>query len=420
MANVFSKEEKVAFDEMLAGFEDACTISQNVAIFNTDGVSMERSNDTIWRPQTYILPSKDRVIGSSTSKLNVKQLSVPSTLGFQKVVPWNLSAKEMRDAMQEGRLQKAASQRLASDINTAVRDNVSLQGTLVSAISGVAGTYDDVATCESLMNETGVMTEDRYLGLTTRDYNGLAGNLAGRQTLETKTLTAYERSMIGVIAGFDAYKLDTGTRLAANGATVTIDTTGSQINYVPLSSESTTAGKINVDNRYQQVTVSTTTGVAAGDAFTIAGIENVHMIEKGATSQLKTFRVISVDSGSTMTISPPIISASSSPTDPELQYKNAEAVSTSAIAAVTFLNQTATYANPFWYKDSIELLPGRYSVPGDQGVDVLRATTKQGIEVVMTKKFDPDTFESEFYVDSFWGVVNNNPEMNGVLLFNQP
>jgi hypothetical protein len=35
----------------------------------------------------------------------------------------------------------------------------------------------------------------------------------------------------------------------------------------------------------------------------------------------------------------------------------------------------------------MELLPGRYAVPDGAGVDVLRASTDQGIELVMTKKF---------------------------------
>jgi hypothetical protein len=167
------------------------------------------------------------------------------------------------------------------------------------------------------------------------------------------------------------------------------------------------------------VTVSTTTGVAAGDCFTIDGIEAVHHITKESTGQAKTFRVISVDSGTTMTISPPMIGANSSPTDAELAYKNIEVASTSATASITFLNDTATGANPFWVRESIELLPGRYAVPADQGVAVMRGTTDQGLEVVMAKKFDNSTFQSLYTLDVLFGVVNTNPEMNGVLLFNQ-
>jgi hypothetical protein len=141
-----------------------------------------------------------------------------------------------------------------------------------------------------------------------------------------------------------------------------------------------------VDNRYQSVTVSNTVGVAVGDAFTIDGVEAVHHITKASTGQLKTFRVISITSGTVMVISPPIIGATSSPTDAELQYKNVEVVTESATAApINWLNTGASAINVFWQKDSLEILPGRYAIPADAGTAVMRATTDQGVELVMQK-----------------------------------
>ena len=420
MANTFSKEERVAFEDILEGFNDSMVISRNIATYGTDGRLMERTNDTIWRPMPYILASQDRTVGSAVTAQDVKQLAVPSTLGFKKNVTWNLDAMELRDMLQEKRLGTAAYQRLASDVNTAVKDVASMQGTLAVPIVGAAGDYNDVALAESLMNETGVMSESRYLALGTRDYNGMAGDLAGRANMQTgKTATAYERSFIGPVAGFETYKMDSGKALAATTATVTVATNGAQARYVPKSSESTVAGEINVDNRYQTVTTNTTTGVAVGSAFTIAGVQAVHHITKEPTGRLKTFRVISITNGTSMVISPPIIGANSTPTDAEVAYKNAEIVSTSATAAIVWLNAVATQLNPFWHKDSIELLPGRYAVPTNEGVDVMRGTIDQGLEVVMSKKFDNSTFTSLYTLDVLFGVVNTNPEMNGVLFFGQ-
>jgi hypothetical protein len=417
MANNFSKEERVAFEDILGGFNDAMVISRNVATYGTNGELMERANDTIWRPMPYILTSQDRTVGSAVTAQTANQLSVPSRLSYKKNVSWNMNALELRDALQEGRLGTGAYQRLASDINTSVRDVASLQGTLVASITGAAGDYDDIAAAENLMNEQGIPEGDRYLALTTRDYNGLAGNLAGRQNLvANKTISAYERSYVGMVAGFETYKIDAGKRIAATTATVTIATNGAQVRYVP---DNIDANGNNVDNRYQTVTVSTTTGVTAGAAFIVAGLEAVHQITKESTGQLKTFRVISIVDGTSMVISPPIIGANSSPTDAEKQYKNVEVVSTSGTAAITWLNGVATSANPFWHKSSIELLPGRYAVPNDQGVDIMRGTTDQGLEVVMGKKFDNSTFTSLYTLDVLYGVVNTCPEMNGVILFNQ-
>ena len=423
MANAFSKEEIVAFENILEGFNDALILSKNITIYNTNGVTMERARDTMWRPQPYIAQSFTRTVGSSiaSSVSTMTQLSVPSTLGFSPCSAWEMNALELRDALQEGRLGDSAKQKLASDINLSVMDLAAAQGTLVVDVATAAGTYDDIALCDSIMNEQGVMSEDRYLALSSRDYNGMAGNLAvaTRSFTGNKSSNAYERSFVGEVASFSTYKLDYANRCAANAASPTIATNGSQVRYVPQATTTSVAGVLNVDNRYQTVTVSTTTGTVAGDAFTIDGIEAVHHITKRSTGELKTFRVIEILTGTTMIISPPIIGANSSPTDAELQYQNVEVVSTSATAAINFLNVAATNINPFWRKDSIELLPGRYAVPDGAGVDVMRASTDQGIELVMTKRFDPLTFQTLYTLDTLYGVVMTNPEMAGILLFNQ-
>jgi hypothetical protein len=423
MANAFSKEEIVAFEDILEGFNDALILSKNINVYNTNGVTMERARDTIWRPQPYIAQSFTRTVGSSISSnvSTMTQLSVPSTLGFSQCSAWQMDALELRDALQEGRLGDSAKQKLASDINLSVMDLAAAQGTLVVDVATAAGDYDDIALCDSIMNEQGVMAGDRYLALSSRDYNGMAGNLAvaTRSFTGNKSANAYERSYVGPVAGFETYKLDYANRCAANAATVTIATNGAQVRYVPQATTTSTGGVLNVDNRYQTVTVSSTTGVVAGDAFTIDGIEAVHHITKRSTGELKTFRVIEVVNGTSMVISPPIIGANSAPTDAELQYKNVDVVATSATADINFLNVAASNINPFWRKDSIELLPGRYAVPDGAGVDVMRASTDQGIELVMTKKFDPLTFQTLYTLDTLYGVVMTNPEMAGILLFNQ-
>jgi hypothetical protein len=429
MPNAFSKEEIVAFENILEGFQDALVLSRNVNVYATDGATMERARDTIWRPMPYIAQSFDSTVGSSLSSNydDMTQLSVPSTLGFSKTSAWKLNAKELRDALQEGRLGDAAKQKLASDINRSVLSVASNQGTLVVAVAGAAGDYDDVALCDAIMNEQGVQDYDRYLALSTRDYNGLAGNLATatRSFGNAKSDRAYERSYVGMVAGFDTYKMDYANRLpAASTIAKTIATNGAQVRFVPRATTTATAGVLNVDNRYQTVTIAAASGTATdginvGDCFTIAGIEAVHQITKQSTGQLKTFRVISIDSGTTMTISPPIIGANSTPTDAELQYKNVNVASTSATASINFLNDNACNVNPFWFKNSIELLPGRYAVPTDSGAAVMRASTDQGIELVMQKFYDIDTMTIKYRLDTLYGVVCTAPEMCGVLIFGQ-
>ena len=263
---------------------------------------------------------------------------------------------------------------------------------------------------------------ERTLALSSRDYNGMANDLskASRSFGNEKSDSAYERSRVGMVAGFDTLKLDYANRItaAAGGGAITIDTQNAATNYlVPAATSNAVGGQINVDNRYQTVTVSSTTNVAAGDAFTIAGVEAVHHITKQSTGQLKTFRVISVTNATTMVISPGIISNQVA-SDASAQYQNC-IVTPAAAAAIVFLNTTTAYANPFWQRDALELLPGRYAVPSDAGTAVMRGTTDNGIELVMQKFYDINTMTTKYRCDTLFGVVNKQPEMSGIMLFGQ-
>lgn len=421
MANLFSKEERVMFEDIMEGFQDSLVMSRNVAVYKTDSTAMERSSDTVWRPQPYVAQSFSGT-DMTTNFKDYIQLSVPATLGFSKSVPWVLSAKELRDMKQETRISDAAKQKLASDINVALLNVASLQGTLVVKRTTAASGFDDGAQIEAIMNEQGIQPFDRFWALSTRDYNGMASNLAGRQTMQGKPLTAYEKAYVGTVASFETYKLDYARRLpaAAGGAGITISTLDAGGNvYTPKATNTATTGEVsNVDNRFQQVTVSSTTNAVAGDCFTIATLTAVHHITKQDTGQLKTFRVISVDSGTTMTISPPIITNQVA-NNASAEYQNCLIGTKASNSAIVFLNTVAAYANPFWQKDALELLPGRYAVPDNAGVATIHAATDQGIDVVLQKWYDINTMNTMYRLDTLFGVVNKQPQMSGIILFSQ-
>lgn len=424
MSNSFSKEERVAFEDLLEGFNDALVLSKNVSLYRTNSTEMARTNDIIWRPQPYIAQSFDGM-DQSLNFQNMTQLSVPATLGFKKSVPWIMDALELRDALQEGRLGDSAKQKLASDINLAIMAVAANQGSLVVPVTTAAGDYDDVALCDTIMNEQGVQAFDRYLGLSSRDYNGMAGNLAvatrsfGNQISDQ----AYRRGFVGTVAGFQTYKFDYANRIrAATGTDPTIDTRAAANNYwVPAATSVAATGESsNVDNRFQTITTSAFTigtELVAGDAITISGVNAVHHITKQDTGSLKTFRVVQVLSTTSVVITPPIISAQGG-TDAELQYQNC-VVTPNAAATIDRLNIVAAPINCFWQKDALEILPGRYAVPTDAGAAVMRASTDQGIELVMQKQYDVNTMKTKYRLDTLFGVVNKQPEMSGILLFGQ-
>lgn len=423
MANSFNKEERIAFESLLEGFHDALVLSRNVSIYNTDQVMMERSNDIIWRPVPYIAQSHDGTDATSNFD-EATQLSVPATIGYQKHSTAILTATELRDALQENRLGQAAKQKLASDINVALNNVAALQGTLVVKRTTAAAGYDDVAQIEAIMNEQGVGMDDRYLALSTRDYNGMASNLsvASRSFGNQKSDKAYEKGYVGPVASFETYKMDYSRTLAAagGGGGITMSTLDGGANYyTPVATSTAATGEVsNVDNRYQTIVVSTTASVAAGDAFTVAALNAVHHITKQDTGQLKTFRVISVTDGTHLVISPPMITNQVA-SEAGAQYQNCVINTKAANSAIVFLNTVAAAANPFWQKDALELLPGRYAVPSDAGVAVMRGTTDQGIELVMQKFYDINTMKTKYRWDTRFGVVNKLPEHSGIILFSQ-
>lgn len=422
MANDFSKEEKVAFDEMLESMDDAEVMAKATKIYSSDQTMMARTGDTIWRPQPYIATSDDGIDQTGNFKDKV-QLSVPATISYEKASTWNMNAKELRDALQEGRLGKAAQKKLASDINVAAINSAVMYGSLVIPVTTAATGYDDVALADTLMNEIGVQDYDRIMGLSSRDYNNMAGNLAERQTFSGDVKSAYERAKIGMVAGFETFKLPYSQRLtAAAGGAITIATNAAGTFHTPVAvtTSPTTSERLNHDNRYDNVTVSSTTSVAAGDAFTIAGVDAVHHITKQDTGNLKTFRVVEVVDGTTLKITPPLIDPDSGAgAESEKQYQNCTVTTASATAAITWLNTVTAAANPFYMKDALEILPGKYEVPANVGMSVMSGKTDSGITLVMTKQGDINDLGVKYRVDTLFGVVNLQPEMSGIILFSQ-
>jgi hypothetical protein len=416
MSNAFSKEERVAFEQLLEGFSDLLVMSRLVKKYTTDQQAMERSLNIIWRPMPYIAQTYAGT--DMTANFNAyTQLSVPAQINQPRSAPWTMTATELRDALQEGRLGDAAKQKLASDINIAVNSAVTNLGSLVSARTTAATGFDDVAQIDSIFNENGIGLDGRYAAYNSRDYNSMASNLAARQTMQGIPSEAFRKAYVGNVANIDVFKMDYSPRIAAAaGGAITIGAANQY--YVPQATTAAPGGEVtNVDNRFQTIQVSSTANVAVGDAFRVAGVNSVHHITKQDTGIAKTFRVVAIVDGTHMTITPPFISGQGG-SNAEVCYQNCTATPANG-AAITWLNTVAANLDPFWKEDAIELLPGRYAPPSDAGVQVLRATTEQGIEMVLHKFYDINTMLTKYRCDVLFGVAVLNTEMCGIQLFSQ-
>jgi hypothetical protein len=147
----------------------------------------------------------------------------------------------------------------------------------------------------------------------------------------------------------------------------------------------------------------------------------VHHITKQDTGQSKTFRINRIVTGAggsgTVEITPPIISNGGA-TNAEAMYQNVSATPANG-AAITFLNTATAYANPFWQGDALQILPGRLAPAPESGLAVMRGTTDQGFELVMTRQGEINQLTTKYRVDAIWGTLAAQPEMMGIELFSQ-
>jgi hypothetical protein len=421
----FSKEQRVAFEQVVESFDDALVLSKLVKTKRFDAVELERSSNVVWRPVPYIATSYSGTDQTANFQ-NYTQMAVPSVVNQNRSVPFQMSDTELRDAIQEGRLKEAAGQKLASDINLFLLQLVSNQGTQFVKRASAASGFDDVAAMAKIFNEQGIPMQGRKAVFAPGDWNGMMSNLqqASRSFGDNISDDALKNAYINQISSFGVFMLDYAQTktAAAGGGGLTASTTytagGSGNYWLPLNLQGSAGLSSNVDNRYQTITVSSTTNVVAGDAFTIANVFACHRITKASTGALKTFRVISVPSSTTMVISPPIIN-SAGLSQAEQAYGNVVVTSQSGTAAIVFLNTVTATQNPFWVEGAVELLAGTFNPPSDAGVNIMRASTSQGIEVVMMKGYDINTRQVKTRFDVFYGGVVLQPEMAGIAMFSQ-
>ncbi len=418
MANAFSKEEIVLFEEVLEKFDADNLSAKNSAVFRPGSTMSERAGDTIWRPQPYITrTTSGRDLSGSFDDLT--QLSVPASANTTENIPWKMDAWEMRDPLQRDRISSSAVQQLSATVNRSVANLVGQTGSLVVTETGAATGYGDIASAETRIgNEEVSMDMQRCYLMNLNDWQGIAADLANRETMMGKPNSAYERSYVGPVAGFNTFRTSFQPTIEGSSGAGTM--TGAQ-SYIPLATQTNAinGGESNVDNRFQVITIDDTSSFAVADAVEIVGVNAVSMINKEEFAETRKFRVISIDSGTTMTISPPIINANGA-TVSEQQYGNCSTGAAGG-AAITAVNTTTARANTFWCKDSVEIYEGRLALPESDfaGLNTMTGSTDSGIQLILAKQGNIDDLTAKYRWTIYYGVTNLQPTMNGIQLFGQ-
>jgi hypothetical protein len=425
MSNAFPKEVVVAWQESIEKFDSDNIVAKNCEINRTPNEQQFRSNFREWKPVSMISRTVDGLDISGSFNKDVTELSVPFDIDTIPNVPFTLDAKELNDPRALRKKINSAVDQLSARLNRDVVNTIFRQGGQTVTLNGAVQSYNDVAQAESIMIRQDVsQTTLKTMALNIPDYNTVAGNLASREYLQgNKSLGAYERSLVGDVASFDTFRTSFMPRVgAAAGASVTAG--GAPQSLIPASNaENPISGNVeNVDNRFFTLQVDSTANVNPGDRFTVAGVNEVSLINKNDTGSLRTFTVVGVVDGTNLQISPAPIALDGVnpglPTQSEEEYSNVTVAIPDA-TALTWLNTAEAPMSAFWENDSICINVGNLAVEGLSGVNVMRDVTDSGIQLIIANEGNVDNLSNKYRVTGFWGITNKDPLKNGIMLANQ-
>jgi hypothetical protein len=114
MANNFTKQEQVMFDDMVAGFDDSLIIGKLATKYDPLSPSeMELARDQFWIPAP-LIGSTFNGFDQTSNFGDLTNTQVQVSIGYHKSDPRKLSAKNLRNKNVLNQWGKAARQKLAS------------------------------------------------------------------------------------------------------------------------------------------------------------------------------------------------------------------------------------------------------------------------------------------------------------------
>lgn len=403
MANELLKDVMTLVDEVVEETDIAAGFSKMLPTFGMSDVDGQRLDDVEYLPEDFRFEANDGYVSNSDNSdaQSLTDRLIPIRRNKSLYIKSKITTKELRDP----RLRKMAVQGFSREMRNAVDIycyNKAITRANMTVTSDAGIQQSDTSAAEVLMLDAGLGGYAANLHLSLPHYKDLSDKLALNQYHGGLPQTAYERSIIpNQIGGFDkASRADYRLTLAAQAA-AGVTVTGVQKHTVQTKD----ANDNYIDNREMSLTVSSTTGLKAGDKFTIANINRLNPEVREDTSELMTFTVNSVTNGTSMVISPAIIV--------DGPFRNCSAATADG-AAISFLNAKVNNPSVFWANDSIKLVPGNLPVEGG-GVDKVDATTEQGLPMRFTYWYDPDAetmflkavifFDCEVWLPSQVGVI---------------
>lgn len=422
-SNNFYEIVRNSFADSLADFEDNLLFLHNVKT-DTLGLSpgdLQKVNDAVWVEQPTRLQAFDGINQTGNFQTTTER-RVPVTVNRVHSVPITKTAFEVRNADRLREAFKAASAELATTVNQTILQALVASATIIQTKNTEITSNADIEVLRTRLVSMGLPFDSNKmnLALTPQSRSGVLVDLSSRETLNEMPSRAYKDSYVGRVAQFQTLEMQYSD-IVIGSATTGVTISGANQRHVPQGSVLVGGNEIPIDNRFMNLTVSSSAALNVGDALTIAGVFEFHHISRLPTTTLKTFRIIGKPSAGVITISPAIVDgAHGGATDSEKQYANVSA--TPADGAAIVLSNIATVApNVFWHRDACVLIPSKMpvNVPslGGPGSNIVATTTiKPGLAVVLSADSDINTLNVKFRMDTYYGFNVINPEMVGLYL----
>jgi hypothetical protein len=415
MADSFIDDIETYFDDIIESFDAVHLAAGTVNQYQANSGQLANTNQTFHRPVQMFTEVQDGRDLTGQEK-DLTELTVPSTLVENHIrnVYFDLAGVELNNQRIRERAAKAASLQLSAKLDTLVANKIADDATLLVKNSGNIDTYDDLAEAEAIMSEQQMDQGERCIFLNPRMATNIAGNLAGRGTMQGFPVSAYTSSEIPQIANFSVFRNQymksitgsTGSGYLVNGA---------DQDYTPLTHD---ANGIPVDNRTSILTVDTGSNATVGDFFTIAGVNSIGHINKEDTGELKTFRIKAIN-GANWTVSPAIVPADGTA---QAQKDYATCSTTPADnAAITILNTTTKKCSAFFQKDAVEIIKGDYNLEdfNREGKLISKSVTDSGIPIALLSESSVPTLTSRYRLMLWANVEVLQPEAVGLYLEGQ-
>jgi hypothetical protein len=354
--------------------------------------------------------SSDGAVVTEGDISDIEEAQIPVTLNVHKKVVWQISSTEKTLNVEDikTRYIDPTVEELAQNVESSIAAEYASIYNIVGTPGTTPANFLAIANAKRKLSELGVPDDMMCSAFWSPNARvNLSDSLKAvfPQKIATK---AIEMASFGYYGGFDNFecqslKLHT---VGVNTGTPLVKGASQETTYA--LSKDTWTQTLNTDGW----TASQTGILKEGDVFTIADVYSVNRRTYESTGQLQDFVVrADADSGATtttataLTISPPIISDSTSP----YQTVNSAPADDAAITVKTGTGGTAYRQNLAWHKNAITLAFARLDTPDpDEGAKAFRVDY-QGISIRGIYQYNAILDRTLYRWDILYGIKAQNP-----------